>query len=196
MKVKICGITHSNDAFMCEELGADALGFVHFPGRMRSLDLNTISEIMSTVGPFTRRVLVCNPSSVKEALHMLESTGADLMQVYNLNVDELLELKEYGVDVIRSVPPVREVAIEFAHCTKALVFEGSVPGTGTEYDYEAVPVDVCRRAIIAGGLKPENVDRVKRLSPYGVDVSSGVESSPGRKDPVLVEEFIRRCRAL
>lgn len=195
MKVKICGITHQEDAFICEELGADALGLVYFPGRSRSLDLDTISEVMSTVGPFTRRVLVCNPSSVEEALFMIERTGADLLQVYNLDVDELLELKEYGVDIIRAVPPVREEAVKFAQCTEALIFEGSLPGTGTEYDYETVPVDACRRAIIAGGLKPDNVDRVKKLSPYGVDVSSGVESIPGRKDPLLVEEFIRRCRA-
>jgi len=195
MKVKICGITNQEDAQMCERLGADALGLVHFPGRSRSMSLDSISEIMSTIGPFTKKVLVSDPRSVDEASSMVDKTGADLLQAYNLSVNQIEELDEIDVKVLRVVYPIRSEAMEFARCAKGLVFENGEPGTGTGYDYGAIPLDVCAVTIIAGGLNLANLDKVLGLSPYGVDVSSGVESVPCRKDPSLVKEFIRRCHS-
>jgi phosphoribosylanthranilate isomerase len=195
MKVKICGITNQEDAQMCERLGADALGLVHFPGRSRSMSLDSISAIMSTIGPFTKKVLVGDPRSADEASSMIDKTGADLLQAYNLSVNQIEELDEIDVKVLRVVHPIRSEAMEFARCAKGLVFEKGEPGTGAGYDYGAIPLDVCAVIIIAGGLDLTNLDRVIGLSPYGVDVSSGVESIPGRKDPSLVEEFIRRCHS-
>lgn len=194
MKVKICGITNLEDAAMCEDLGADALGFVHFPGRARSLSLREISEISSSVGPLTTKVLVCAPSTTGDAVQMLQESGVDALQLYTLGPAELLELRLLGARVFRVVPPEREKAKAFATSADALVFEGGTPGSGSAYDYSKAPVDCCERAIIAGGLKPSNVAVAKSLRPYGLDVSSGVERVRGRKDPELVAEFIRRCK--
>jgi len=194
MKVKICGLTTVEDAVMCEELGADATGFVHYPGRTRSIALDRIADISSSLGPFTTKVLVCAPASTSEALEMLHATNVDALQLYSLEPSELLELRKLGIRTFRAVPPVREVASRFSRAADALVFESGVPGSGASYDYSKTPLDCCRKAIIAGGLNPSNVHLAKDLRPYGLDVSSGVESEPGKKDPALVAEFIRRCR--
>jgi len=195
MKVKICGITCSDDAAMCEDLGADALGFVHFPGRSRSLSLAAISEIGSSLGPVTSKVLVCRPSSVGESLAMLSDSGADVLQLYSLEPDETSELRDHGVKVLRVVRSSGDEAEKFASAVDALVFEDGLPGTGVAYDYSGIPARFCGRAFIAGGLTPENVHLAIALKPYGVDVSSGVETQLGRKDSTKVESFIRRCRA-
>ena len=194
MKVKICGLTTREDAIMCEDLGADAIGLVHFPGRTRSLALNQIADISSSLGPLTTKVLVCAPGTTSEALEMMHASNVDALQLYSLEPSELLELRKLGVRVFRVVPPDREVALRFSRAADALVFEGGTPGSGTSYDYSKAPIDCCRKAIIAGGLNTSNLHLAKDVRPYGLDVSSGVESTPGRKDPALVSEFIRRCK--
>lgn len=194
MKVKICGITSLEDAAMCEELGADAVGFVHVPGRSRSIPLERVSEICSSLGPMTSKVLVCSPRDPAEAREMLLKAGTDIIQLHSLNPDETLQLKEAGARVVRAVLPERLAALQFASCADALLFEAGRPGSGAEYDYSKVPVDCAPRAIIAGGLTPLNMHKAKAMRPYALDVSTGVESAPGRKDPGLVAEFIRRCK--
>lgn len=195
MKVKICGVKTAEDAMMCERLGADAIGVVHYPGRGRSVPLDEVSNIFSSLGPFVTRVVVTEPSSVDQALHIMNSTHADVLQSYTLDSTTISSLQENGVRVIRGVKPERREAEEYGRIADAVVFERGVPGKGERYDYSSIPVECCRRAIIAGGLTPENVVKTKGLSPYGVDVSSGVERSFGRKDASLVEQFIRRCKS-
>jgi len=195
MKVKICGITRLADAQMCEDQGADALGFVHFPGRRRSIPLSEIASIGSTIGPMVTKVLVCAPRDSSHALDMVKRSAADAIQVYSLDRESMNEIRDHGVKVIRAVQPTRSEAVRFADAADALLFEDGIPGTGKSYDYSRIPVNCCSRAIIAGGLNITNVDEAKRLTPYALDVSSGVELSTGRKDPGLVSEFIKRCRS-
>ena len=195
MKVKICGLMCPEDAAMCEDLGADALGFVHVPGRSRSLPLESISEMCSSLGSVTSRVLVCKPPTVDSSLAMLADSGADTLQLYSLEPDELLELRDHGVKVLRVVKPSDGEAERYASVVDALVFENGMPGTGAAYDYSSIPAGLRGRSFIAGGLTPENVHIARALKPYGVDVSSGVEVEFGRKDPEKVERFIRGCRS-
>lgn len=192
--MKICGITNASDAQMCEDAGADALGFVHFPGRRRNVSLEDIASISSTVGPMIAKVLVCSPRDAPEALEFAKRSSASVVQVYSLDRDAMNEIRAQGIKVIRAVRPVRSDALRYADAADALLFEEGVPGTGTTHDYSRIPVGCCSRAIIAGGLRIENVDEAKRLNPYALDVSSGVEAPSGKKDPELVSEFIRRCR--
>jgi phosphoribosylanthranilate isomerase len=195
MRVKICGITNLEDASMCEELGVDAVGFVHFPGRGRSLSLETIAGICSSLGPMVAKVLVCAPINPAEALQMIDRSNADVIQVHSLDPEGVGEIRGQGAKVIRAVPPIRSEALRFAGVADALLFEHGTPGTGTPYDFSVVPIDACQRAIIAGGLNPENLETAKALRPYALDVSSGVERKVGKKDPGLVAEFIRRCKS-
>lgn len=194
MRVKICGLTNLEDAVFCEAAGADAVGFVNYPGRKRSLILDEISDICSSLGPIITKVLVCAPKDFDSGIDMFVRSDADVVQLYSLDPSDLEELQEHGIKVIRAVPPDREEASRFADCSDALLFEGGVPGSGASYDYASIPLDCCRRPIIAGGLTPDNLDMAKSLNPYALDVSSGVETSVGKKDIFLVEEFIRRCK--
>lgn len=195
MKVKVCGVTNLEDAVMCEELGADAVGFVHVKGRSRSLPLAAIAEICSSLGPMVTRVLVCAPCDVSEALRMADGSRVDVIQMYSLDPQAVGEIRRQGVKVIRALLPIRSEAIRFGDTADALLFESGMPGTGTPIDLSLIPIDGCRRAIIAGGLNPGNLEAAKALKPYALDVSSGVERTPGRKDPGLVAEFIRRAKS-
>jgi phosphoribosylanthranilate isomerase len=195
VKVKICGITSLDDAVMCEQMGADAIGFVHVPGRGRSMDLKDISSICHSVGPMTTKLLVCSPKDVHQAVRMCDLSGTDGVQLYGLDPSDTGRLRESGYRVIRAVGVSEEDAVRFAGTTDAVLFEKNTPGTGSEYDYSQVPVRSVPRAIIAGGLTVDNLDKAKAKAPYALDVSSGVERTIGKKDPVLVSEFIRRCRS-
>ena len=195
MKVKICGLRSLEDAAMCEDLGADALGFIHFHGKKRHLTLGKIAEIGASLGPMTKKVVVCSPGTVAEAQDILGRSQADAIQLYSLSPEELQALRESGATVIRAVKPDRAMAMEYSGCVDALLFEKGEPGTGSGYDYSKIPMDVGVHKIIGGGLTPGNLIHAKSLKPYALDVSSGVEGADGRKDPRLVEEFIRRAKS-
>ena len=194
MKVKICGIMSEADAAMCSSLGADMLGFVHFPGKLRSLPIEKISEICIGIGRGTTKVLVCNPEDARIAKRMFEMSHADVLQLCSLGPQDTMTLRKDGINVMRMVKPVKAEAVKFASAVDCLVYESGEPGSGTAYDYSRIPLGTCRRELIAGGLTPDNVGEALSLKPYGVDVSSGVESSPGKKDSVKVASFIARCR--
>lgn len=195
MRVKICGITNPEDAAMCEDAGADALGFVHVRGRSRSIQLSEIKEMCASLGPMATSVLVCSPSTVFEAADMFDQSGVDVLQLHSLEPNQVARLRDQGIAVIRAVKPSRKDAMRYSNHVHALLFEHGRPGTGTTYDYSRVPVDCHPRSIIAGGLTMANLDLAIAVKPYAVDVSSGVERTKGRKDPELVSEFIRRCKS-
>ena len=195
MKVKICGLTDATDAAMCEDAGADALGFVHVKGRSRSIPLSEVHEICSTLGPLTTSVLVCSPNTVYEAADMFDRSGVDVLQLHSLEPCQISRMRDSGIPVIRAVRPVRREAMRYSDHVHALLYERGRPGTGASYDYSKVPIDCHPRSIIAGGLNIENVACAISMKPYALDVSSGVERVKGKKDPVLVSEFIRRCKS-
>lgn len=194
MKVKICGIMSADDAVMCESFGADALGFVHFPGRKRSIPIDLIKEIVPTLGPMLTKVLVCAPRTSSEAIELGTRANVDVIQLYTLDTSSVLRIKAQGFRVIRAFTPQNTEVAQFKEVADAILFDGSVPGSGQAYDYSTVPIKCCRRVIIAGGLTVNNLHIAKALNPYALDVSSGVEQSIGKKDPKLVSEFIRRCK--
>jgi phosphoribosylanthranilate isomerase len=195
VRVKICGITNPEDAAICEDAGADALGFVHVRGRSRSIQLSEIKEMCASLGPMATSVLVCSPSTVFEAADMFDQSGVDVLQLHSLEPNQVARLRDQGIAVIRAVKPSRKDAMRYSNHVHALLFEHGRPGTGTTYDYSRVPVDCHPRSIIAGGLTMANLDLAIAVKPYAVDVSSGVERTKGRKDPELVSEFIRRCKS-
>jgi len=195
VRVKICGITNGQDAAMCEDAGADALGFVHVKGRSRSVQLPDIKVICGSLGPMATSVLVCSPSTVFEAADLFDRSGVDVLQLHSLEPDQVACLSDQGIPVIRAVKPNRRDAMRYSDHVHALLFEHGRPGSGVAYDYSKVPVDCHPRSIIAGGLNLDNIGLALSLKPYALDVSSGVERSKGRKDAHLVSEFIRRCKS-
>lgn len=184
--MKICGITTPGDARLAEEAGADAVGVVLFSDSPRCVSPAVAREIFSALGPFVTRVCVSTTRSRRDLGEILD-LNPDAVQV-SLPLAEELPVRTIGIhDGTGPLP---------AH-VDAIVLDAS-RGTGRLFDPALAariagesPVPV----ILAGGLTPENVaEAVRRVRPYGVDVSSGVESSVGRKDPGLVSAFVRRAK--
>ncbi|MFN8053410.1 MAG: phosphoribosylanthranilate isomerase [Acidimicrobiales bacterium] len=198
MWVKICGITNEEDALMAVALGADAIGFVFAPsprqvtvGTARDIARRLPPEIL-TVGVFrdqdprfvSRTVLEAGLRGVQLHGHESPAMAAELsprpqtlIVAFAAGSPAIDRFDEYGAD--------------------AMLLDAASPGGGKVFDWDLVDsIPDNRRLILAGGLTPDNVGAaVARVNPWGVDVSSGVESSPGQKDPRLVQAFIRAALA-
>jgi phosphoribosylanthranilate isomerase len=185
MLVKICGITRAEDAAAAVECGAGALGFVFWPGSPRFIDPYRARAIVATLPPFVTTVglFVNQPVDYVTGVASLVRLGA-----VQLHGDET---PGYAAGI--STPVIKAVTVDDpqlsiwpAHTT--LLLDAHDPekrgGTGRTVDWAAAATVAARRTtLLAGGLTPENVaEAVVRVRPFGIDVSSGVERSPGVKD--------------
>ena len=204
VRIKICGITAQEDASMAIEAGADALGFNFFPGSQRFISLEeNRSWIASLIGQAFRVAVVVN-ASLEELTALRESGCFEAVQFHGTETPELCATIGFPVWI-------RAVRVQGEHSlTQALQFKtphllldawsaGSYGGTGRHVDWTSaarfVAAQPSRRLILAGGLSPENVgDAIRAVRPHAVDVASGVESSPGRKDLRRIRDFVRAVR--
>lgn len=199
MFVKICGITNEEDALLAVALGADAVGFIFAPSprlivaeKVRDIVKRLPAEIL-TVGVFRdehpERVLeAVRESGVKAVqLHGHES-AADVAYV-SRHVRTVIKAMAAGSVDVRN-------AKKFG--TRVVLIDAPTPGSGEVFDWKLtgeIPEGI--NVILAGGLSPENVVAgIEIVRPWGVDVSSGVESEPGRKDPILMKRFIDAARSV
>ncbi len=199
MRVKICGITRPEDALHAESAGADALGLNFVPGTKRFISLERAREIVRALGPFVARVGVFQNASLETVLETVQTTGLNVVQLHGHESDE------FALEVERIVPVVRAVKLEpnlpfvLPEVGSAFLIDGPDPGSGQLADWSRLEASnlAGRRWLLAGGLTPENVaGAISRLRPWGVDLSSGVESSPGIKDPTKVTAFIRAAKQM
>jgi phosphoribosylanthranilate isomerase len=188
MRVKICGITRPEDARCAGEAGADAIGVVMCSESARCVSTDRAREIFAAAGPLVVRVAVTHTTR-KEELQEVLSSGPDAIQIsypFALSPDRRFRVFR----VLRRGDAPRE------DCD-AVVLDDS-HGQGRPFDPSSAQELVARSrvpVILAGGLTPENVgSAIRTLRPYAVDVSSGVEQSPGVKDGRLIRAFLRACR--
>jgi phosphoribosylanthranilate isomerase len=199
MFIKICGITNAQDALDAVECGADALGFV-FAESPRKVSVETVREIVNqlpadvlTIGVFRDHITRQVVDTVREACLV----GAQLHG--HESAQQIAEVKAEVNWVAKSV--VAGSAEAFSannYGTDLILVDSANPGTGTGYDLsllEQLPKTI--NVILSGGLTVLNVaESIKAVSPWGVDVSSGVEISPGMKDRLKIREFITNARAI
>jgi len=199
MFIKICGITNAQDALDAVECGADALGFV-FAESSRKVSVETVREIVKqlpadvlTIGVFRDHITRQVVDTVREACLV----GAQLHG--HESAQQIAEVKAEVNWVAKSV--VAGSAEAFSannYGTDLILVDSANPGTGTGYDLsllEQLPKTI--NVILSGGLTVLNVaESIKAVSPWGVDVSSGVEISPGMKDRLKIREFITNARAI
>ena len=186
MLIKICGITRAEDAEAAVDAGAGALGFVFWPDSPRFIDPHRARGIVSRLPPFVTAVgvFVNQSSEYVNGVASLVRLGA-----VQLHGDETIEYAAaISAPVIKAMPlDAARVSAWPARMTVLLDVHDPVRrgGTGRTIDWTAaVAVAGERRIVLAGGLSPENVaEAVARVRPFGIDVSSGVERSPGVKDP-------------
>ena len=201
MWVKICGITNLSDALMCVEAGADALGFIFVEGTPRSIDPAVVEEIIRSLPPFVTTVGVFVNRPVEEVEGIANALALSLVQLHGDESPEYCETLRVRFIKAFRVKEADDLAVLPQYPgAKAYLLDPFVPGklggTGRTLDWElAVKAKAYGRIILAGGLTPENVaEAVRRVEPYAVDVSSGVEASPGRKDPEKVKRFIEQVQ--
>lgn len=198
MFVKICGITSEEDALLAVAMGADAIGFVFAPSS-RQVAAGHVRDIVRRLPPEVLTVGVFRDESPQRVVEIVNTVGLRAAQLHGHETVEHTRLVRSKVPfVIKGFPagdPALERADEFGG--DAILIDSHAPGSGEMFDWslaEGAPSN--RRVILAGGLTPENVaEAIERVKPWGVDVSTGVEDGPGRKDARKVREFVRNARA-
>jgi phosphoribosylanthranilate isomerase len=200
VRVKICGITNAKDAELAVEAGADALGFIFVAGTPRYIDPDAAREIVIDLPPLVTPVGVFADHPAKEIEQVIDRCRFRTVQLHGSETPEYC--RHLAVSIIKTFrvrpggpPPPFEAYHVHAFLLDTFV-EGKLGGTGQTFPLEAVSsAKAFGRVIIAGGLTPENVAQViHKVHPYAVDVSSGVECEPGRKDPHKLRDFIARVR--
>lgn len=201
VKVKICGITCLDDALAAVDAGADALGFVFCPLSPRHIFSEQAAKIIRALPPFVQTVGLF----VNEELAVVNTTadqcGLDLVQLHGEETSEYCSsvrrrvIKAFRVKDITTLDSLSQYDV--AGCLLDAWSPAAHGGTGQVFNWEIAAEAVKRehRIVLAGGLTPENVaECIRQAWPYGVDVSSGVESAPGRKDTAKVRRFIEQVR--
>ncbi len=198
MFVKICGITTEEDALLAVAMGADAVGFVFAPstrqvaaGHVRDIVRRLPAEIL-TIGVF-------RDESPQRVVEQVQAAGLGGAQLHGHETPEDARWVRARVPFLVQAFPAGSEALRHADDWGAdvILIDSPTPGSGRVFDWslaEGAPSN--RRILLAGGLSPDNVaDAIERVRPWGVDVSSGVEAEPGRKDPRKVRAFVAAAKA-
>jgi phosphoribosylanthranilate isomerase len=214
--VKICGITNLEDARVAVDAGADALGFVFYGKSPRNVSTGSVADIVQYLPTNVDKIGVFADATLDEVLARIRDVGLTGVQLHSSqspNIEDLQKLSRENQNlkriwVCRTDQLLEKgslfLSAEFAALLYALMFDSastSQPGgTGQRFDWNAArgfirSASLSIPTIVAGGLTPDNIgEAIRLLQPYGVDVSSGVEARPGKKDPHKVEAFIRAVR--
>jgi len=200
-RVKICGITRIEHAKVAAHAGADAIGLVFYRESPRYLSVRDAAAIAESLPPFVAAVGLFVNAAERDIRAVLDAVDLDLLQFHG---DESAEFcARFARPYMRAVrmepgTDLLEYVDRFSRA-KALLLDAHVPGqpggTGRTFDWAGIPRDLSLPLVLSGGLTADNVGRaVREVSPWAVDVSSGVESERGVKDPKKIVEFIRSVR--
>ena len=203
VKVKICGITNVDDAMAAVDFGADALGFVFYHGSPRYISPDDAAEIAGKLPPFITSVGVFVDEKTEEIEKVIASTGIDVIQLHG---DETPDMCRFSRRIIKAIRVKSleslDTLVNYKDRVSAFVLDTFAPdifgGTGLIFNWDiAEYAKQFGRVILAGGLTPDNIsEAVRRVRPYGVDVSSGVELKKGKKDHNKLKLFIERAKGV
>ena len=205
-KIKICGITNVEDAYAAVDLGADALGFIFVPNTPRYIEPQDAARVISKLAPFVTKVGVFADEPLENISQIIGTCGLNAIQLHGSETPEYCDnirargraiiIKSFRVKGQNSLSPIPEYKVS-AYLLDTYV-KGKKGGTGETFNWNlAIEAKKYGRIIIAGGLTPGNVaEAVRHVQPYAVDVGSGVEAIPGRKDHAKIRAFIENVRSL
>lgn len=203
VKVKICGITNLDDAQAAVECGADALGFMFFAQSARNVSVDVAAQIVSRLSPYVLKVGVFVDPDPELVMSAITHCGVNLLQFHGEESPDFC--RQFGMMSMKAFRIRDASSLEAlpAYATDAWLLDsyvaGKQGGTGEKFNWDlAIEARRLGRPIfLAGGLTPLNVaEAVQQVQPYGVDVSSGVEASPGRKDHRKIQAFIKAVRSV
>lgn len=201
VRVKICGITRLTDALIAVEAGVDALGFVFVPGTPRYIEPAAAAEIIRQLPPFISRTGLFVNASEEVIRDIAIQTGIDTLQLHGEEPPELGKILGGCWKVIQAFRVRAAASLEslpaYRSSSHAWLLDAYVAGvhggTGAQFDWTLAleAKKLGHPIVLAGGLNPESVERaIQQVHPYALDVSSGVESSPGLKCPQRIRAFL------
>ena len=200
VRVKICGLTRGRDVRAAVEAGADAIGFVFAEGSKRLLQPDHAASLVREVPPFIARVGLFLNQEAESVARILDQVSLNLLQFHG--TEDALYCGQFGLPYIKAVTVDSEWAVEKAEQqytdAAGLLLDshvaGGLGGTGRVFDWRRIGQSRLP-LILAGGLTVENVNAaVRQVRPWAVDVSSGVEDSPGIKSADKIQKFINEAK--
>lgn len=200
-RVKICGITRTGDALAAARLGAHAIGLVFYAGSPRAVTPEQARQIIAALPPFVVPVALFVNADAQTVRATLAAVPVQVLQFHGDETPEFCAA--FGLPYLRAVrvgpgTDLLQYAREFHHAQGLLLdahVEGARGGTGTVFDWSLIPRDLPLPLVLSGGLNAGNVsEAVRRVQPWAVDVSSGVESAKGIKDERKMEAFMTGVR--
>lgn len=202
VRVKICGITRVEDALAAVAAGADAIGLVFYAPSPRAVTAEQARAIISALPPFVTTVGLFVDMPGEELDSVLATVPLDLLQFHGDESPEACRrhgrpyLKALRIRPGDDVPALIDRYPDASGVLLDTYVPGTPGGTGEAFDWNLVPSAPSRPVVLAGGLTPGNVaEAIRRVRPYAVDVSGGVEASKGIKDPALIRAFIDAVRS-
>jgi phosphoribosylanthranilate isomerase len=195
--VKICGLTSEEDALLAVAMGADAVGFVFAPSA-RQVAPQKVADIVKRLPVDITTVGVFRDEAAQRVVDIVNQTGLRAAQLHGFESPNEARWIRQRVRTVFKAFPAGDPRLDHADDWGAdvILIDSATPGSGEVFDWslaEGAPSN--RRVLIAGGLTPANVgDAIRRIRPWGVDVSSGVESSPGHKDARKLKAFVDAVR--
>ena len=196
-RIKICGITNLQDAKVAIDEGVDAIGLVFCENSPRYINISRAKEIVENTTPFVNCVGLFVDAEKEYINDVLKEVALDTLQFHGQESEQACAL--YNKPYIKAIRMNENInlseEVEKYFSARALLLdtyiEGLPGGTGIVFDWDLIPKDIAKPIILAGGLNASNVkDVIKKISPYAVDVSGGVEAEKGKKDPSKIKEFI------
>ncbi|RDS85746.1 phosphoribosylanthranilate isomerase [Dyella psychrodurans] len=201
-RIKCCGMTRIKDALLAAQLGADAIGVVMTSRSKRQVALEQAKAIVDAMPPFVTTVALCMDDEADFVRAVIETVRPAMLQFHGMESDEWCA--QFGQPYLKAIA-MGEGASARAQLrayprAAGLLLDGhglgEAGGTGKTFDWSLMPKDIRQPLILAGGLTPSNVQTAVRTArPWAVDVSSGIESAPGIKDPAKLRDFIAAARA-
>jgi phosphoribosylanthranilate isomerase len=197
--VKVCGITRPSDASVAAAAGADAIGLDFVSTSARCIDLVTARRVLAETPDDVMTVGVFRDHRAAEVLEIVDALGLAAAQLHGDEPPDVTAAVGAGVGtVIKVVVPGRRSFETVAEQPADIVmFDAESSGGGVPFDWDLIgDFATSRPVLLAGGLRPDNVrEAIRRVRPWGVDVASGVEHSPGRKDRDAIVRFIAEARS-
>ena len=191
-RIKICGINDPAIAAQLVELPIDYIGLVFHPKSVRNVDMKVAEQIMQIIrNTNIKAVAVCVKQTVAQMQNLYEQLGIEIMQLHSEFCQQQAKFLPDNIQKIWALP-IDEITHLPSEVNKNdyLLFDSTQPGSGAVFSAKKLP-EQSQPFFIAGGLTPENVaEKIRQFQPFGVDVSSGVESKLGKKSIVLVKQFI------
>jgi phosphoribosylanthranilate isomerase len=195
--VKICGTTSEEDALLAVAMGADALGFIFAPSP-RQVQPAIVRDIVKRLPPDVLPMGVFRDEAPQRVVEIVLGTGLRGAQLHGRETPEQARwIRERVPFVVQAFPAGNAAVTKGAdYGVDAIMIDSPRPGSGNVFDWTLAEAPDGCRLILAGGLNPDNVgDAITQVRPWGVDVVTGVEATPGHKDPRKVHAFVAAARA-